>query len=58
MPDYVCHACNQRKFQSSGIFEYSKCGKVLCQSCKGYHGTNSKDSPKGTAGCTGTLKQK
>lgn len=57
MPDYVCHACNQRKSQSS-VFECSKCGKVLCQSCKGYSGSTCKDSPNGKAGCSGTLNRK
>ena len=51
MPDYVCHSCNQRKSQSSGIFECTKCGKVLCQSCKGYTGSYCKDSPKAKVGC-------
>jgi hypothetical protein len=58
MPDYVCHGCNQRKSQSSGIYECTKCGKILCQSCKGYGGSTCKDSPHGKAGCSGTLKKK
>ena len=58
MADYVCHACNQRKSQSSGIFLCSKCGKILCESCKGYRGSYCKDSTKGTAGCPGTLTKK
>jgi hypothetical protein len=61
MPDYICHGCNQRKSQTSGIYQCSKCGKILCQSCiafGGYGGSTCKDSPKGTAGCPGTLKRK
>jgi hypothetical protein len=58
MPDYVCHACNQRKSQNSGIYECDRCGKILCDSCKGYRGPVCKDSPNGKAGCGGTLKKK
>jgi hypothetical protein len=58
MPDYVCHSCNQRKSQSSGIFECTKCGKVLCQSCKGYTGSYCKDSPKAKVGCSSSFKKK
>jgi hypothetical protein len=58
MPDYICHGCNQRKSHSSGVYECNKCGKVLCESCRGYHGFNCMDFPKGTAGCSGTLKKK
>jgi hypothetical protein len=58
MPDYLCHGCNQRRSQSSGVYECPKCKKVLCQSRKGYSGPYCKDSPKGMAGCTGTLQRK
>ena len=55
MPDYICHGCNQRKPQSQ-VSECSKCGKILCNTCKGnaYH---CKDSPKGKAGCDGKLER-
>ena len=56
MPDYICHACNQKKSQSN-ISECTKCGKILCSSCKG-SASYCKDSSKGTAGCSGTLKRK
>jgi hypothetical protein len=57
MADYICHGCNQRKSQSQ-VFECTRCGKILCQSCKGYSGPTCKDSPKWTAGCSGTFKTK
>lgn len=54
MPDFVCHACNQKKPQNQ-VRECDKCRRILCESC--WQGRSvCKDSPKGTAGCNGTYR--
>lgn len=56
MPDFICHGCNQKKAQNY-VSECTKCRRILCDSCRSGRST-CKDSPKGTAGCTGTLKKR
>ena len=54
--EYICHGCNQKK-SPPWVFECNKCGKILCQSCKG--GSSAcKDSKKGTSGCSGRLEKR
>ena len=54
MPQFLCHACN-RAFEGKKIRECTKCKRILCDACRSGK-TTCKDSPKGTAGCTGTYK--
>lgn len=56
MADYVCHGCGQKKagYQAN---ECQKCGKVLCEKCRGGK-VVCRESPKGTPGCVGTFKQR
>jgi hypothetical protein len=56
MPDFICHACNQKKSQSQ-VQECDKCHKILCDSCRG-GASSCKDSPKGQAGCSGHFKHR
>ena len=56
MPDYICHGCKQKK-SPPWVYECDKCGKILCNSCKG--GVSiCKDSKKGQAGCSGRFKDR
>jgi hypothetical protein len=32
--DYICQGCTQKKPQNK-VSECTKCGKILCNSCKG-----------------------
>jgi hypothetical protein len=57
MAEYICQACGQKKANPAFVYQCSKCGKILCDSCRG-GGFSCKDSPKGTPGCWGTLKSK
>ena len=56
MPDFICHGCNQKRSQAM-TYECTKCKRILCSFCCGGKST-CKDSPKGTAGCTGSLKRR
>lgn len=56
MADYICHGCNQKKFQDK-VKECNKCKKILCDSCRNGQST-CKDSPKGTAGCSGSFQKR
>jgi hypothetical protein len=56
MPDYICHGCNQKK-SNTRVRECNKCGRILCDSCRG-GATTCKDSPKGKAGCSGRLESR
>ena len=55
MPDYLCHACKQKRSNTS-VQQCDKCKKILCDSCRSGKST-CKDSTKGTAGCSGHFKR-
>jgi hypothetical protein len=56
MADLLCQNC-KKTMSANKIFECPKCGKFLCESCKGY-GSHCKDSKNGTAGCDGYWKRR
>ncbi len=56
MPDFICHGCNLKRSQAM-TYECTKCKRILCSTCCAGKST-CKDSPKGTAGCTGSLKRR
>ena len=55
MAEYTCHGCGKTKHLGSDVMKCPRCGKILCESCRGGRYT-CKDSPKGTPGCNGQLQ--